>query len=52
MFYATIGFVVLTAVVAIIAKRTVASRRATITETERDIERAEGEGMVTHPRTA
>lgn len=51
MLYTTLGVVVLAVVAAVIVQRSYA-RRASHKETERDIERAEGEGMVAHPATA
>lgn len=49
MFYRTLlGVVVLAVVAAVIVQRDYAKRRSSRKETERDIERAEGEGMVIH----
>ena len=47
MLYTTLGVVFVAVVAAVIVQRTYAKRSAARKETERDIERAEGEGMVT-----
>jgi ribose 1,5-bisphosphokinase PhnN len=48
MLYTSLGVVALAVVTAVIVQRVHAKRRASREETERDIERAEGEGMVGH----
>ena len=48
MLYASLGVVALAVVTAVIVPRVYAKRSASREETERDIERAEGEGMVGH----
>ena len=52
MLYTTLGVVVVAVVAAVIVQRAYAKRSASRNETERDIERAEGEGMVTQAVSA
>lgn len=49
MIYSAIASVFVGAVVALVVRRELGRRQASRLATQRDVERAEGEGMVLHP---